>query len=61
MVNKISQYIKDSIVELNKVIWPTKKELTKKTIQVIFLSIFVALFLGVVDFSLSKILEKLIS
>jgi len=58
MVNKISQYIHDSIRELKKVIWPTRKEITQKTMQVIFLSIFVSLFLGIVDFLLTKVLEK---
>jgi len=60
MANKISQYISNSIVELKKVIWPTKKEVRKKTMQVIFLSLFVSLFLGIIDFVLTTILEKFV-
>ncbi|HNZ86620.1 MAG TPA: preprotein translocase subunit SecE [bacterium] len=60
MFNKLIQYIKDSIKELRKVVWPSKKETTKKTLQVIFVSIVVALFLGLTDFLLSAILTILI-
>jgi len=60
MFKKFINYIKDSISELKKVIWPTRKEVIKKTGQVLFISIFVAFFLGVVDFALSKILENFV-
>lgn len=57
MVNKLKNYIKDSIAELKKVVWPTRKEVVKKTGQVLFISISVAVFLGIVDFILTKVLE----
>jgi len=60
MANKLTQYIKDSIKELKKATWPTRQEATKKTLQVIFLSVFVALFLGLVDFLLSTVLTTFI-
>ena len=60
MIKKFTKYIKDSITELKKVIWPTRKEVIKKTGQVLFISIFVAFFLGVVDFALTKVLEKFV-
>ncbi len=60
MVNKLKNYIKDSITELKKVIWPTKKEVIKKTKQVLFISISVAAFLGIVDLVLTKILEVVV-
>jgi preprotein translocase subunit SecE len=60
MIKKFTRYIKDSVTELKKVVWPTKKEVIKKTEQVLFISIFVALFLGVVDFVLTKVLENFI-
>jgi len=60
MVNKLKNYIKDSIAELKKVVWPTKKEVIKKTGQVLFISISVAAFLGIVDFLLTKILEVVV-
>jgi len=60
MINKLKNYIKDSIAELKKVVWPTRKEVIKKTGQVLFISIFVAAFLGIVDFILTKILEVVV-
>lgn len=60
MANKISSYIHDSIRELKKVIWPTRKEIRQKTLQVIFLSLFVALFLGLIDYLLTTLLQKVI-
>ncbi len=61
MIKKFTKYIKNSISELKKVVWPTKKEIVKKTGQVIFVSFLVAFFLGVVDFILTKILELVVS
>ena len=60
MSNKLTQYIKDSIKELKKANWPTRAEATRKTLQVIFLSVFVAVFLGAVDFVLSTVLTSFI-
>lgn len=56
-MNKLVQYIKDSKVELKKVVWPTKKQAWNHTILVIGFSIGLAFFLGVIDYGLNKILE----
>lgn len=60
MIKKFTKYIKDSITELKKVVWPTRKEVIKKTGQVLFISFFVAFFLGIVDFALTKVLENFV-
>ncbi len=59
-VNKIITYIKASIEEMKKVTWPTKKETYNYTLLVIFISIGVALFLGLLDIIFTKGLEYLI-
>ncbi|OIO46877.1 MAG: preprotein translocase subunit SecE [Parcubacteria group bacterium CG1_02_37_51] len=59
-MGKLIQYFKDSKVELKKVVWPTKKETTKHTLIVIGVSIFVAAFLGAVDYLLNLLLELVI-
>jgi preprotein translocase subunit SecE len=59
-MGKIIQYFKDSRIELKKVVWPTKKETTRHTLIVIGVSIFVAAFLGAVDFLLNLLLELVI-
>ncbi|KKR91765.1 MAG: Preprotein translocase, SecE subunit [Parcubacteria group bacterium GW2011_GWC2_42_12] len=59
-VNKIIEYLKASIEEMKKVAWPTKKETYNYTLLVIFISLGVALFLGLLDIIFSKGLEYLI-
>ena len=54
------QYTKESIEEAKKVIWPTRKETLQST-GVIFVFVFImALFLWVVDWSLTLGITKLI-
>ena len=54
------QYIKDSISELKKVTWPTKKQTTNYTIVVIALSIGIAIFFGILDYFFSMGIEFII-
>lgn len=60
MDNKLVQYIKDSKLELKKVVWPTRKQAINHTVLVIGFSLALAAFLGVVDFGLTKLLELFI-
>ncbi|MDD4271399.1 MAG: preprotein translocase subunit SecE [Patescibacteria group bacterium] len=59
-MQKIINYIKASIEEMKKVTWPTKKETYNYTLLVIFISLGVALFLGLLDLVFTKGLELLI-
>lgn len=58
--NKIINYIKESKIELKKVVWPTKQEVYKHTIIVIGVSLAAAAFLGIFDYTFSKVLEGII-
>ncbi len=49
--------MREAKVELNKVTWPTPKEALASTSVVIVVVIIVSLFLGVVDFGLTKIIR----
>lgn len=60
-MTKISNYIKESILELKKVTWPTKKETYRYTFLVIGLSLVVATFLGALDYIFNYGLEILIT
>lgn len=60
-MEKIINYIKASIEEMKKVAWPTKKETYNYTLLVIFISLGVALFLGLLDIIFTKGLEFLIT
>lgn len=57
---KLIKYIKSSIEELKKVTWPTKQETYNYTWLVIGISIFVAIFLGGLDYLFSFILKLII-
>tara|TARA_B100000745_G_C19788326_1_gene258652 strand:+ start:154 stop:336 length:183 start_codon:yes stop_codon:yes gene_type:complete len=59
-MNKLINYLKGAKEELYKVVWPTKKTTIKHTLVVIVISLSVAIFLGSIDFILSKILENVI-
>jgi preprotein translocase subunit SecE len=56
-IDKARQFLRDSKTELKKVKWPTKKELLASTAVVIFLSLLMALYFGIVDFGLIKIIK----
>lgn len=45
--------------ELKRVTWPTRAEATQLTVTVIVLSLIVALFVGIIDFSFAQILGLL--
>ncbi|MBT4209829.1 MAG: preprotein translocase subunit SecE [Candidatus Komeilibacteria bacterium] len=59
-MNKILNYFKGAKEELSKVVWPTRQTTINHTLMVIGVSITVAIFLGVVDLGLSKVVESLI-
>jgi len=55
-----AQFLREARIELKKVKWPTRKELLASTAVVIVLVLIVALFLGLVDFGLIKILKNIV-
>jgi preprotein translocase subunit SecE len=61
MANKLSIYIKESIAEMKKVTWPTKKETKEYTFLVIGISVFIALLLGMLDFIFTTLFSFLIN
>lgn len=48
-------FFKDTIAELRKVTWPTRREATRLTILVIIISTVVGLALGAVDLGLTQL------
>lgn len=43
--------------ELKKVSWPTRKEAVRLTIAVFVISLIVGVYMGIIDFSLAKLLS----
>ncbi|OGY42163.1 MAG: preprotein translocase subunit SecE [Candidatus Buchananbacteria bacterium RBG_13_36_9] len=57
---KITNYIKDSIAELKKVTWPTKRQTINYTLLIIGISLVVAAFIGLIDYLLSLGVQQII-
>lgn len=55
-MNKLSNYLKGAKEELAKVVWPSRQTTVNHTLVVIAISVIVAIFLGAVDYGLSKVL-----
>ena len=58
-MNKFTRFLKEVNVELRKVSWPSKDELTGSTIVVIIVSFIVAIFIGIVDKVLTLIVTTI--
>ena len=54
-------YIQEVKSELEKVTWPKKEEIIKLTLIVFIISGVVSFYLGVLDFTFTKLLELTIS
>jgi len=60
IVKKIIAFVKEAREELKKVNWPSRKELIESTKIVIVASILLAVFIGVLDFVLTKLINVII-
>ena len=54
IAEKIVRFLKEAKIELKKVTWPTPRQTLASTSVVIIVVIIVSIFLGIVDFGLSK-------
>ena len=61
MITKAIQFLSEVKNEVNKVTWPSKKEAMGGTAVVLIVVFFMAVFLGLVDLLLSKIVEVLLN
>jgi preprotein translocase subunit SecE len=55
MFEKIRTFFKEVSVELRKVSWPTRQQTMSATVVVIVLTIVVAVFLGIIDLVLGRL------
>ncbi|BCS90233.1 preprotein translocase subunit SecE [Pseudodesulfovibrio sediminis] len=59
-IKELRQFFDESFIEIKKVVWPTKKETITTCVAVLVVSVVIALYLGVVDFAFSKIVEAIL-
>ena len=60
MIEKIKDFLKETKLEMYKVTWPSKQDLISSTIVVVVISIFFAVYLGVVDGLLTVVYRYLV-
>jgi preprotein translocase subunit SecE len=60
MFGKVKKFLNDVYQELQKVAWPSRDELVGSTIVVIVMSVIVAVFIGIVDWSVNRVVHTLI-
>ncbi len=53
-------FLREVNEELRKVVWPTRDEVIRLTLTVILVSLIVGLFLGAMDFLLTKLLSVIV-
>ena len=53
----VTQFLREVVMELKKVTWPSRKQTTGSTVVMIILVAIISLFLGMVDIGLSKLVQ----
>jgi preprotein translocase subunit SecE len=57
---KLKEYFREVFIETKKVTWPSKKDTIKGTYIVLITVVIAAIFLGIVDVGLAKIIQALL-
>jgi preprotein translocase subunit SecE len=60
-VKGVIQFLKEVKLELSKVTWPKKQQIIKLTLIVFIISAVVGVYVGVLDYAFTKLLEFLIA
>ena len=60
MIEKVFKFLSEVKVEIKKVTWPSRKEALGGTAVVLITVFLAAIYLGIVDMVLSKIVEGII-
>jgi len=61
LVDKTTQFFKETEIERKRVSWPPLKDTVRSTGAVIFIAILLASFLGLIDFVFSLIVKLVLS
>ncbi|MDR2779390.1 MAG: preprotein translocase subunit SecE [Puniceicoccales bacterium] len=60
MLGKVKRFFSETLGELKKAAWPTKKELGKSTIVVIVGMLLISFYVSMIDFSLFNVVDFMI-
>lgn len=61
VVPRAAGFLGEVWTELKKVHWPSRKETYAATVVVLVITVLVAVFLGVVDFGISHVVQAVLS
>ncbi|MCF6515646.1 preprotein translocase subunit SecE [Lactobacillus sp. S2-2] len=59
-MKKFINFLKNTVAEMKKVVWPNAQQTKRDTSVVIGMTVFFAAFLGFVDFVFQNLLSKLV-
>ncbi len=59
-IDKIKDYFREVYLEAKRVTWPSRKDTIKGTYIVLVTVVIAAVFLGIVDVGLAKIIQALL-
>jgi len=59
-VGMVIQFLREVVIELKKVTWPSRKQTMGSTLVMIILVMIISLFLGMVDMGLSKLIQAVL-
>ncbi len=59
-MNKLITFLKEVKAELEKVVWPTREQTIRYSFLVIVVAVATGLFLGGLDFLLTKVTEAIL-
>jgi preprotein translocase subunit SecE len=58
IMDKVSTFLRESVNEMRyKVTWPKYRDLQNSSVLVLVASVILALFIGIVDYSLENLME----
>ncbi len=59
-MNKIAKFLKEVQTELKKVIWPTREQAVRLTVIVVGVSLVVGMYVGMLDYTLTKLISLVV-
>jgi len=59
-MNKVTKFLKEVQAELKKVVWPTREQTRRLTTIVVGVSLFVGLYVSVLDYLLTKLVGLIV-
>ena len=59
-LRRVQQFFREVAAEFRRVTWPSRADVANSTVVVVVVVLVLAFFLGAVDISLSRIVEKIL-